>query len=545
MLCESQRRGYLPFEWDSGEEEWEFNNLTHTNAYHNLELSVEEYRRFLEESQFGPPFTIGLECIVAQDWQSLAVSEQADSTETNSICQRAGKKGARLNIKLSHPSKTYEYEPSFAAMSHLVELTIDGKHTIRFLKAKDYQRDGRIAGSRQGSTNFRWRLEVSSSLIPSSATDSGMVPVARFRMKGNEPVDLVVVRKGARGFDAEALLKEAITGVSETIGLALDGCFFIGAVRRPTLEKQLSEVDAVRALSDEGKFKRDPVAERCVGFEGEYSWYLERHFAYNAMTQWTTPPEKSSESFENKYQFEGYVSYWLSSLVGTKIVIPEGNFSLQDKIVESGIVPSGTLCSTQPAPIHPIENEIFTPEDHPSWDNDGGFESLSRLRNACLGVTEGHAQPPSQMSAGFHQLFPFVVQTGLMMRRELLAVENPEVHLHPSLQLEVTEFFLRQAAAGKIIIIETHSDLIVRRVIREILEESIGLGQEAIRLYFTDTAEEFNGFHYSRLTPLSVDDHGRIANWPEGFMDDDVKESRRLLDAMYGSKDNEHQDDHD
>jgi hypothetical protein len=31
-----------------------------------------------------------------------------------------------------------------------------------------------------------------------------------------------------------------------------------------------------------------------------------------------------------------------------------------------------------------------------------------------------------------------------------------------------------------------------------------------------------------------VDEHGRIDNWPEGFMDDDVKESRRLLDAMYG-----------
>ena len=36
------------------------------------------------------------------------------------------------------------------------------------------------------------------------------------------------------------------------------------------------------------------------------------------------------------------------------------------------------------------------------------------------------------------------------------------------------------------------------------------------------------------LEPLKVDGHGRIENWPEGFMDDDVRESRRLLDIMYG-----------
>ena len=50
-------------------------------------------------------------------------------------------------------------------------------------------------------------------------------------------------------------------------------------------------------------------------------------------------------------------------------------------------------------------------------------------------------------------------------------------------------------------------------------------------------------FRHSTLNKLQVDERGRIANWPEGFMDDDVKESQRLLDIMYGG--NEEGDDED
>jgi predicted ATPase len=114
-----------------------------------------------------------------------------------------------------------------------------------------------------------------------------------------------------------------------------------------------------------------------------------------------------------------------------------------------------------------------------------------------------------------------------------MAVENPEVHLHPSLQLQVTELLLHEAANGKTVLIETHSDLVVRRVMRAILEED--LAQEAIRLYFSDLTSGEAGYHYSTLEHLRVNKRGEIENWPSGFMDTAVIESRRLLDAMYGS----------
>jgi predicted ATPase len=164
---------------------------------------------------------------------------------------------------------------------------------------------------------------------------------------------------------------------------------------------------------------------------------------------------------------------------------------------------------------------------------------MARIDHGCFGG--GSPQPPSQMSAGFHQLLPIIVQTGLMFRNEILAVENPEVHLHPSLQLEMTEFLIHQALAGKSVLVETHSDLVIQRVLRAILEEQIP--QEHVRVCFADIDRIEGDFRYATLTPLDVDRRGRIANWPQGFMDADVAESRRLLDAAYGLPGDEYEED--
>ena len=114
-----------------------------------------------------------------------------------------------------------------------------------------------------------------------------------------------------------------------------------------------------------------------------------------------------------------------------------------------------------------------------------------------------------------------------------MAIENPEVHLHPSLQLAVAEFLMHQALGGKTIIVETHSDLIIRRLMRAMLEEDIK--QEALSIQFASLKKPDHHEAYSVLEPLRINDHGQIENWPAGFLDDDIKESRRLFEIMYGT----------
>ena len=144
-------------------------------------------------------------------------------------------------------------------------------------------------------------------------------------------------------------------------------------------------------------------------------------------------------------------------------------------------------------------------------------------------------QPPKQFSSGFHQVAPIVVQAGLMKRHELLAIENPEVHLHPDSQLDIAEFLMRQAADGRNIIIETHSDLVVRRLLRAILEEEEGLSQAKVGIYFTELEKEEEPGRYKQtiLRPLQIGKDNRV-KWPPGFLDASIKESQRLMDIMYG-----------
>ena len=236
--------------------------------------------------------------------------------------------------------------------------------------------------------------------------------------------------------------------------------------------------------------------------------------------------------FENRlaetndtYPFVSYLSRWLDRLVEVGLKIPNeqgqttdllGNFGAHHWSGVVSDVPTGLLL----APQHPL-TFVVEPDD-----------KLSRLIHPCFG--RGGAQSPRQLSAGFHQIYPILVQLGVMKAGELLAIENPEVHLHPGLQLKLTEALIKHIPSGRRLIIETHSDLVVRRVLRAILQEEDGLGQSQVGIYFADLKREAHGYHNSTLEPLQINDQGQISNWPEGFMDDDVKESRRLMDAMYG-----------
>ncbi len=54
---------------------------------------------------------------------------------------------------------------------------------------------------------------------------------------------------------------------------------------------------------------------------------------------------------------------------------------------------------------------------------------------------------------------------------DILLFEQPETGLHPKLQLHIADLLLTQAKAGRTVIVETHSDHIINRLLRRILEE--------------------------------------------------------------------------
>lgn len=233
-----------------------------------------------------------------------------------------------------------------------------------------------------------------------------------------------------------------------------------------------------------------------------------------------------------RMRLEMYVTFWLKQLVETRIVLPEaaGEYpSLGKYWASESAPPVGFLASQNPdrgpRPSFDIDGEDI-PERNPT--------SLERFLHDCFDGYSPTPVSPGYLSAGFHQIAPIVVQGALLRQNEIMAVENPEVHLHPSLQLDITEYLVREAKAGKVIVVETHSDLVVRRVLRAILREDIR--QAHVAVYFASLKlDESSKYHFASLESIQINDRGQVANWPKGFMDDDVRESRRLMEAVYGT----------
>lgn len=233
-----------------------------------------------------------------------------------------------------------------------------------------------------------------------------------------------------------------------------------------------------------------------------------------------------------------YLTTWLKKLVGVEYIASEYRTSTR--------VLAETLKSLKRRDPH----KYFTKPTH-FMDRDrlsgSAANNLFRLHNRCFGSENAETrQPPKQFPSAVHQVMPILVQLAVMSKNELLCIENPEVHLHPSLQVQLTEMLIDHVKSGRRILIETHSDLVLRRTIRALLQEEIpqsgvgiyciGLGDK--RLASSSGAEEI--FVGSTLEPIRINKKGHISNWPEGFLDDDVRESQRLLDIMYGhSKENE------
>lgn len=184
----------------------------------------------------------------------------------------------------------------------------------------------------------------------------------------------------------------------------------------------------------------------------------------------------------------------------------------------------------------------FDPYDDPV-DGDEGIGiacDISRYRQDPLRFLSS----VESLSSGFHHIFPILAQSAVMWPQEIFCVDSPEIHLHPSSVLKITEFFITHAKTGRRFILETHSDLVVRRTLRAILEEE--LSQHQVNIYFTkleriDSHPALQGLKQktdqigSLLELIQVNQKGQIVNWPEGFLDADVIEARRLIDAMYGA----------
>lgn len=131
----------------------------------------------------------------------------------------------------------------------------------------------------------------------------------------------------------------------------------------------------------------------------------------------------------------------------------------------------------------------------------------------------------TDMGIGVSQVLPVLVLCYYVPEGSTVIFEQPELHLHPSVQASLADVFIDCVEnRGLQIILESHSEHMLRRLQRRIAEQRFDKQNTA--LYF---CEQSGGV--SSITNLEVDLLGEIHNWPDDFFGDLLGEMVAAFDA--------------
>lgn len=152
------------------------------------------------------------------------------------------------------------------------------------------------------------------------------------------------------------------------------------------------------------------------------------------------------------------------------------------------------------------------------------------VRRLLLDTGAGSFVLPSEVGAGISQLVPVVVAV-LDTRARVSLVEQPEIHVHPAIQVGLGDLFLESVSvegSRRIYIVETHSEHLLLRVMRRMRETAQGkLPHGARPVRPTDVSillvEREDGRSIIRHMPLN--ERGELVKaWPGGFFEEGLRE---------------------
>jgi hypothetical protein len=161
------------------------------------------------------------------------------------------------------------------------------------------------------------------------------------------------------------------------------------------------------------------------------------------------------------------------------------------------------------------------------------------IDTVALRDLEGHLFSPCDLGIGISQVLPVIAATCLT-EVGIVYVEQPELHLHPALQVRLGDLFCAHVeplmgyrghvdsdvltpvrGGDRLFLLETHSEHLMLRILRRIRETDDGeIAQPELQLFPQDIAVIYvdNQRGGSTATRLRVDAQGEFLDrWPRGF----------------------------
>lgn len=147
-----------------------------------------------------------------------------------------------------------------------------------------------------------------------------------------------------------------------------------------------------------------------------------------------------------------------------------------------------------------------------------------RRRLELVDAESGLRAQPRDVGIGISQVLPVVV-AALESSASLIAIEQPELHIHPAVQVALGDLFARAAIDnGSVFLIETHSEHLILRLLRRIRETTANelppglpaLSPGQIGVIYVERGETS-----VKLTALPIDQTGEFkSHWPAGFFEE-------------------------
>jgi hypothetical protein len=141
--------------------------------------------------------------------------------------------------------------------------------------------------------------------------------------------------------------------------------------------------------------------------------------------------------------------------------------------------------------------------------------------------TKGLELLPQDVGVGISQVVPVIV-AALDPGADIVAVEQPELHAHPALQVGLGDLLISQITKGKTFIIETHSEHLLLRLMRRIRETSgESLNNKALRLTVKDLSVLFFEMikQQTIVREMPLNEQGELVKaWPGGFFEEGLRE---------------------
>ena len=134
---------------------------------------------------------------------------------------------------------------------------------------------------------------------------------------------------------------------------------------------------------------------------------------------------------------------------------------------------------------------------------------------------------PCEVGSGISQVVPVIVAALTAKHGRLALFEQPELHVHPALQVGLGDLFI-ESSVSRQLLIETHSEHIILRLLRRIRETHDGdlpkdvppFSAEKLSVLYVEQDDEGTS-----VRRLRVDANGEfIDRWPHGFFEERTEE---------------------